>query len=56
MKTRFQLCKNKNMGSAFSITFVNAQNVDINLFRDINLSRNKSLDQLLNLLPIVRLR
>jgi hypothetical protein len=40
------------MGSAFSITFVNAQNVDIS----DNLSRNKSLDQLLNLLPIVRLR
>jgi hypothetical protein len=42
MKTRFQLCKKYIV--LFSITFVNAQNVDINLFRDINLSRNKSLD------------
>lgn len=28
----------------FCATFVNAQNVDINLLRDINLNRNKSLD------------
>ena len=28
----------------FSISFVNAQNVDINLLRDINNGRNKNLD------------
>jgi hypothetical protein len=53
-KHDFSFAKIKIWVSAFSITFVNAQNVDINLLRD-NLSRNKSLDQLLNLLPIVRL-
>jgi hypothetical protein len=34
-KHDFSFAKIKNMGSAFSITFVNAQNVDINLLRDI---------------------
>lgn len=28
----------------FCVTFVNAQNIDINILRDINVNRNKSLD------------
>jgi hypothetical protein len=38
----------------FSITFVNA--LDINLFRDINLSRNKSLDPTFKFVTNSRLR
>ena len=28
----------------FCMTFVNAQNIDINILRDINVGRNRSLD------------
>jgi hypothetical protein len=35
-KHDFSFAKIKIWVSAFSITFVNAQNVDINLLRDIN--------------------
>ena len=43
-KTIFTFAKIKILVLLFSMSFVNAQNVDINLLRDINIGRNKNLD------------
>ena len=43
-KTIFTFAKIKIWVLLFSMSFVNAQNVDINLLRDINIGRNKNLD------------